>query len=200
MEKVKTFLANTIVKKFKSLGFCGALRFKMLYWAYRITGWHIRADVWDWVLEYLPKLDKWQQFKVLDIGTTSSLFIYELKKRGYRTYGLDIRPYQEKLKRIAFILKDITIKHKFVENFDFITCISVLEHTKYPYKAVETMALNLKRGGRLLLTIPTKEYAQGHEWEGFSYEDFLKEIVSSNFHIAEYTERKGQICACLVKK
>ena len=197
---MKTFLANTFAKWFKRLGFAGALRWRMLYWAYKLwPGLHIRDAEWDFVLDYLPKLDEWQEVKVLDVGATSSLFIYEIARRGYKTYGLDIRFYQEKLPiNINFIIKDITQKHKFVEDWDFIICISVLEHIKYPSNALYTMALNLKMGGRLLLTIPTNEFAQGHQWQGFNYQN-IKQILPYCLHINEYTERKGQICLALEK-
>ena len=100
---IKGMLANTIGKWFKSLGFAGALRWRILYWFYKISGWHIRHKEWDFVLEYLPLLTKAQHVKVLDVGATSSLFIYELARRGYKVYAIDIKPYQEKI-RNRFIL------------------------------------------------------------------------------------------------
>ena len=106
---LKTFLANTFVKWFKRLGFAGALRWRILYWIYKIwPGLHIRDAEWDWVLNYLPKLNKWKHVSILVVGCTSSLFVYELVRRGYEVDGIDIRPYQEKPKGFCYISGDIT--------------------------------------------------------------------------------------------
>lgn len=202
MEEIKTILANTIVKKFKSLGFAGALRFKMLYWAYRFWPMlHIRDVEWDFVLRHLPKLRPDQNAKVLDVGTTSSLFIYELYKRGYDTYGLDVRLYQEILpKDIKFKKGDIRDLVVIKDRFDYITCISVLEHIEDNKKeAIKRMALALKKDGRLLLTIPTPIFCQGKIYYGFTYQEFVS-LVETYFYLAEYKEDKGQILACLIRK
>lgn len=202
MEKIKSFLANTIVMWFKRLGFAGALRWRMLYWAYRLwPGLHIRDKEWDFVLNYLPPLYKWQQAEVLDVGATSSLFIYELARRGYRVYAIDKRPYQERIRTewICFLQRDVT--KTALSSMDFITCISVLEHIPLARQdlAINNMAKALKPGGKLLITIPTPIYADLHNFEGFTYERF-KRLCVKDFYLAEYTERKGQICACLVKR
>lgn len=208
---MKTFLANTIVMWYKRLGFAGALRWRILYWVYRLwPGLHIRDREWDFVLDYLPPLIKGQKARVLDVGATSSLFIYELARRGYDTWGLDIRSYQETLPEdIDFIRGDIRQfeglfclqGHVERKDFDFITCISVLEHIKKGQdEAIKGMVKALVPGGKLLLTIPTPVYAQGHDFNGFGYQQFIHNIASSYFYVAEYTERKGQICACLVRK
>ena len=56
---IKTFLI-ILASKFKSFPYFGRARFWILYWSYKITGWHIRAKEWDFVLEYLPKIIKEQ--------------------------------------------------------------------------------------------------------------------------------------------
>lgn len=199
MAKIKTFLANTFAKWFKRLGFAGALRWRILYWTYKIwPGLHIRDAEWDWVLNYLPRLDKWQRVSILDVGCTSSLFIYELARRGYTVEGIDIRPYQERLPYgIYFKQIDICgLKQDISYDFDFVVCISVLEHIlrDKQKQALDNMIRCLKPGGRLLLTIPTKEYAQGHGWEGFDGNSF---DFAETIRMLEYTERKGQICVSI---
>ena len=207
---MKTFLSKTIVMWYKRLGFAGAARWRLLYWTYKIwPGLHIRHKEWDWVLEYLPTLGKWQNVTVFDVGSTSSLFIYETMRRGYITIGSDIKDYQEKIKptlMYVFIKHDITTDPRRImaryNPFDFITCISVLEHIPCEKQAdaVKNMLTLLKTGGRLLLTIPTKEYAQGHPWSGFTYNLITEAILNKkDGHILEYTERAGQICVVIGK-
>jgi 2-polyprenyl-3-methyl-5-hydroxy-6-metoxy-1,4-benzoquinol methylase len=202
MEKIKTILANSLVLKFKRLGFAGALRFKMLYWAYRLWPMlHIRDVEWDFVLDYLPKLRSDQNARVLDVGCTSSLFIYELRKRGYDTYGMDLRNYQEKLPiDIKFRKGDIRDLVTIQTNFDFVTCISVLEHIEVDqWVAIKRIFQCLKKDGKLLITIPTRIFCQNKIYLGFSYQEF-KRLTNDFFIILDYHEAKGQILACLVKK
>lgn len=202
---VKTFLANTLAKWFKRLGFAGALRWRILYWTYRLwPGLHIRDCEWDFVLDYLPPLMKGQFARVVDIGCTSSLFIYEITRRGYMTAGVDIRPYQEKLPpKIKFYqhdMRDLTVGYD-VPGVEYLVCISVIEHigNLHDRQTIENMANTLAPDGKLLITLPNKIFAQGHDFKGYSFWDFL-DLIKDCFTIAEYTERKGQICACLVKK
>ena len=193
---MKTLISNTIAKWFKSLGFAGAFRFKALYWAYRITGWHIRHREWDFVLDYLPPLMKGQVVTVLDVGAARTLFIHELRRRKYCVVGLDLNPYQEKFE--PFIVGDVR-KLSLGYTVDFIICISVLEHIEEEQAlAIYRMIDALKFGGRLLLTIPTHEFAQGHPWHGFTKKE-LEAMLPKEAEIFEYAERMGQICACIGK-
>ncbi len=196
---MKLLISNTLVKWFKKLGFAGALRFKMLYWAYRLTGWHIRHREWDFVLDYLPPLAGWQKVSILDVGCAKSLFCHEIISRGYKLTGVDIS-IPEFVYPGYYIKADVRNK-RINPEFDFITCISVLEHVEGEsgqWLAMVNMVGGLKVGGRLILTIPTHEFAQGHPWHGFNYMDISK-IIPVNAKIIEYTERMGQLCLCIVR-
>ena len=194
---MKAFLANTIVHWFKRIPFAGRFRFKCLYWAYRITGWHIRHREWDFVLDYLPKLDKWQNVSVLDVGCAKSLFCHEVIARGYELIGLDLD--KPSFKYPGKFYQGNIVKFRLTKGVDFITCISVFEHVerKEQQRALYDMMVNLKLGGRLILTIPTHEFAQGHPWNGFNSND-LNKLLPEDFHgVLEYTERAGQICCSI---
>lgn len=200
--QIKKFIADYIVKPFKRFPYLGRQRFWVLYWAYRLTGWHIRHKEWDWVLEYFPELhNEEQHITVLDVGSTSSLFIYELDYRGYNIWGSDIRPYQCHFEK--FCVGDIC-KWSEDTRYNLITCISVLEHIGNKGKgnivkqkiAIRKMIHHLEVGGRLILTCPTKEFAIGHIWHGFTRTD-IESMLPSNARIYEYTERAGQLCLCI---
>jgi len=154
----------------------------------------------------LPPLTKAQNVKVLDVGCAKSLFIYELAHRGYETWGIDINGYQEKVPKDIKIYKGNIINFKMTNEADFITCISVLEHLpiKPNYSEHERVLYwilrNLKIGGRILLTIPTQEYAQRHPWLGYTHK-ILKDILCGMGGVAgiiiEQTERAGQLCVVI---
>ncbi len=191
---MKSLIAKYIVKPFKAFPYFGRFRFWCLYWAYRLTGWHIRHKEWDFVFEYLPKLGNWQKVLVLDVGCARNLFCHEVVARGYELYGFDIEETCFDYPG-TFIRWDI--REKNILKVDFITCISVLEHIEEGKdKALESMIFSLKIGGRLILTIPTKEFAQGHPWEGFNCQD-LEELLPDNCNVNEYTERAGQLCLAI---
>ncbi len=198
---MKSLIANTIVKWFKSFPYFGRFRFKCLYWAYRLTGWHIRHREWDFVLDYLPPLGKWQQVNILDVGCSRNLFCHEIISRGYDLIGLDLENPEFKYPGVNFIQQDIR-KYSVGSNQDFVTCISVFEHIENLDEnngqkiALNNMIQSLKVGGRLLLTIPTHEFAQGHPWSGFSYSD-IKKLLPNNSEIRDYCERAGQLCLAI---
>lgn len=191
---MKTLIANTLVKQFKKIPYLGRHRFWTLYWAYRITGWHIRHKEWDFVLQYLPPLADWQKVSILDVGCSRNLFCHELDSRGYKVTGFDLEPFNGPFPGDFYILD---IRDSGSGGMDFVTCISVLEHIETGKdKALENMVNSLKIGGRLLLTIPTEEFAQGHPWKGFTRSS-LESLLPGNCVISEYTERAGQICCAI---
>jgi 2-polyprenyl-3-methyl-5-hydroxy-6-metoxy-1,4-benzoquinol methylase len=194
---MKILIANTIVKWFKQLGFAGRLRFWCLYLAYRITGWHIRHQEWDFVLDYLPSLGKWQKVRLLDVGCSRSLFCHEVVARGYSLDGIDLEnPYFEYPGTFQKLDIRETADTMMSHVYDFVTCISVLEHVEGDNgqrDALKNMINALKVGGRLLLTIPTNEFAQGHPWHGFNREEILS-LLPYTARMNEYTERMGQLC------
>lgn len=197
----KCYVSLTVVRWFKMFPYFGRTRFWILYWAYRLTGWHIRHEEWDFVLNYLPQLHKWQKVFVMDVGCSRSLFVHELAGRGYRVAGMDLEPFQGRFpynkQPHGFFLGDIrNCQNRNIYNF--VTCISVLEHIKENKKlALENMINLIVIGGRVLITIPTNEFAQGHEWHGFYRKHFEQILLPENARIIEYTERAGQICMAL---
>lgn len=191
---IKDFISITFGKWWRVFPISGTLRFRIMHMAYRLTGWHIRHKEWDFVLEYLPPLAKWQKVSVLDVGTSRTLFCHELVSRGYNLVGVDLEQYIGNYPG-HFIIKDI--RNKSFEDFDFVLCVSVLEHIETnQIKALENMVKSLRIGGRLILTIPTKEYAQGHPWDGFTWKKVMDmfDSIRPSVYIVEQTERLGQIC------
>ena len=209
--KIKDFLSETIVKRYKRLGFCGTLRFRIIKLAYKLFPCiGSRYVEWEFVLDYLFPLTT-QKASVLDVGASSSLFIYELNKRGYATYGLDQRPYQEKQPNsIAFMRSDVTDMNGFHNGaFDYLTCISTIEHIGIGQygddickdgdkKAIAEMHRILKPDGKLLITTHTRVYSRNTGNKGYTYNEFM-ELVK-DFEVIDYKERKGQILACCVKR
>ena len=197
-------IATKLAYKFKSFPYFGRQRFWILYFAYKITGWHIRHYEWEWLLKYLPKLHNRDQIvSIFDVGCSRNLLCHELVSKGYSLYGCDLEMFQGKYPGVQFNLADIRNGYNKLDH-NFVTCISVLEHIgndgkgSFPdqKKALENMCASLKIGGRLLLTCPTREFAIGHEWHGFSWAD-MASIMPKTMRSIESTERAGQLCMAL---
>ncbi len=201
-----------MIKLFKRLRFFGALRSKILRFGHRVLlpcGGH--SSQWDFVLDYLPFVYDKNRLKILEVGCTQTLFIYELEKLGYETWGVDIRPYQDKLpKNIKFIQGNLLNVDLPKNYFDYIVLVSVLQHIgtgqygedKYAdgeRKTIKKIATLLKPRGVLLLTTVKETIINKYALKGYNYFS-IKDIFSGDFEIQEYTERHGHICVAMIKK
>jgi SAM-dependent methyltransferase len=201
-----------MIKLFKRLGCFGATRFWILQWGHRLFlpcgGFYMQRR---WVLDNLPYVYEKNKLKILDVGSTESLLIYELYRRGYETWGIDIRAYQEKLPRgIKFInedLLDLTLPEDY---FDYIANVSVLQSVniaQYGGKKcsngerlmLDAMWAILKPNGIALLTAPSERIVDKYVRKGYNY-FMIKDLVEGLFEIQEYREIHGHICVALIKK
>lgn len=89
--------------------------------------------------------------KVLDVGAGTSSLPHLLSYCGYKVEAVDLNP-----NNYFFDVKSKDIsKSPYRENrYDFVTCISVLEHIPDYDSAVKNMIAGLKQGGILILTTP----------------------------------------------
>lgn len=114
--------------------------------------------------------------KTLDCGCCESYLVEELSKLGFDSYGVDLRDYGQGCKGglAAFSFKfykgDIRNMNMFKdETFDIVFAISTIEHVglvETPYytdskldadgdiKSVQEMLRVLKKGGKIIITIP----------------------------------------------
>ena len=164
-----------------------------------------------WVLDYLPYVYQKKKLKILDVGSTGSLLIYELDRLGYETWGIDLRPYQEKLpKGIRFVRNDLLRANLPYGYFDYIMCIGVLNHVgtgqyggeRYidgEHQIICEMARILKPNGIVLLVTTSERIVDKYARKGYNYLK-IKDMVSELFEIQEYTEKHGHICVALIKK
>lgn len=205
---MRWWLSQTAVKWFKQCGVLGWVRFRILRLAYKIF-WigSPRNGEWDFVLQWMRPLKKFQgEVRVLDVGSTESLLIYELMHRGYRVQGIDQRPYQEK--NIYTTICDIMDKIEYLGIYDYIVAISTIEHiglgayqdatNNYGDKiSMNNLHKILKPNGYFIITVPNKHLGTD-TGRGYSYQDFEK-LIKGLFKIVHYEERSNQICAVLCR-
>jgi SAM-dependent methyltransferase len=101
---------------------------------------------------------------VLDVGCGSGWFLRELASSGFDTlYGVDIsrRQYLKGKKKGkaqgTFVEGDAYDLPFGSESMNLVLMTEILEHLEEPRRAVNEAARVLKKGGRLLVTVPWKE-------------------------------------------
>ncbi len=93
---------------------------------------------------------------LLDIGSGTGVFLYEMKKKGYKVEGIDLD------ERYALFLKEKNIKvHvknldklRIKKKFDIISLNKVLEHVKNPLCLLKKSLKFLKRNGIIYIEVP----------------------------------------------
>jgi len=98
--------------------------------------------------------------EILDVGTGKSALPHLLATCGFRVTAIDkIKDYWKDglFNRHYYIVNDDITNPKIEKQFDFITCISVLEHIPNHKAAVRGIFKLLKPKGYLLLTFPYNE-------------------------------------------
>lgn len=139
------------------------------------------------VLEMLPKVNG----KILDIGCHGGTFtkIIAQKTKAKEIYGIDISK-----KAIEFAKKRLP-KFKFQVAsaeylpftsgfFDGVTCLEVLEHVDDPEKVLSEIKRVLKKGGWLVILVPTENKLFKFLW--FFWTTFGKGKVWRHAHVQHF--------------
>ena len=97
---------------------------------------------------------------VLDVGTGVTALPQLMRTCGFEVSAIDnIKDYWPSgmLNRHYHVQDDDILAPRLAGPFDFITCISTLEHIRDHARAVRNMFALLRPGGRLILTFPYNE-------------------------------------------
>jgi SAM-dependent methyltransferase len=97
---------------------------------------------------------------VLDIGTGTTALPHLMRTCGYLVTAIDnVHDYWPAgmVNRHYHVINDDILNSQLSGKFDFITCVSVLEHIPAHELAVRSMFSLLNPGGRILLTFPYNE-------------------------------------------
>jgi 2-polyprenyl-3-methyl-5-hydroxy-6-metoxy-1,4-benzoquinol methylase len=121
-------------------------------------------------VEYLflfRKLAETRPKTILDVGSGQTALPSLLRHCGYKVTAIDnVSDYWRSgmENRHFHVIKDDITNTQLTDTFDFICCISTLEHIKDYKKAVKNMVGLLNPGGHLLLTFP------------FSYSNYIENV------------------------
>ena len=95
--------------------------------------------------------------KLLDVGSGSGQFLYEMKRKGLEVYGIEPGEFdKENAKKEKLNIKQTTLKNaKFKdETFDIVTMNHVLEHVNNPKETLKEIHRILKKNGLFIVAVP----------------------------------------------
>ncbi len=93
--------------------------------------------------------------KLLDAPAGSGILSTKFKGLGFECYCCDINAEGFKAQDIEFKVGDLNKRIPFETSyFDYITCIDGLEHMENPHNAIREFKRLLKKGGKLIISIP----------------------------------------------
>jgi len=127
---------------------------------------------------------------VLDVGTGTTSLPHLMTTCGFVVTAIDnVHDYwtTDAMNRHFHVIDDDITSSQLEQSFDFITCVSVLEHIREADAAVASMFALLNPGGHLLLTFPYSEgeyVSNVYDLPGSSYgQDFA--FTTQSFSRAE---------------
>lgn len=125
--------------------------------------------------------------KILDFGCSKSLLVLQFASQGYKTIGVDFRPYPIKYPNFKFYQMNVLNLPE--KNFDIIVALSVVEHiglgaynknnknTKLE-DVINKLYNMLKLHGKLILTFPMGISYTGNFLHCFTYEEAWEKLLS----------------------
>jgi 2-polyprenyl-3-methyl-5-hydroxy-6-metoxy-1,4-benzoquinol methylase len=103
--------------------------------------------------------------KLLNAGCGDGFFDYFLKKKAKNIVSFDLNKGDIQIAKIINPENNIDYSIGSIENircksnfFDCIICVDVLEHLKNDKKAIKELIRVLKKGGKLIITTPSKNF------------------------------------------
>lgn len=160
--------------------------------------------------------------KILDLGCVGSKISLQLASLGYKVVGIDYRPLIFKHKNLKFIQGNFFNIDLPAESFDCVICISTIEHIGLPAynikpfeqgdkKAIEKIYTLLKKGGKLILTVPfgkalVNQFERNYDQKSlnqliimFKIDEFeIYERSKSGWILSNNFSKKSEKVACVV--
>jgi 2-polyprenyl-3-methyl-5-hydroxy-6-metoxy-1,4-benzoquinol methylase len=163
-----------------------------------IYGDTLVVDRWNWLKRKLPPVKN--DLKVLDIGCGNGVFAIGLALAGYSVLGLTWSE-EDRLKavkraalcgarRTKFELQNVRFldgRKDLINKFDIVICLETIEHIINDKKLMADMARCLKKGGRLLLTTPNRNYAPF--WMGENKKKHISSVEDGRHVRIGYTKK-----------
>lgn len=125
-----------------------------------------------------------RNIKVLDIGAGGSPYGKMIAAKGYKYFSQDFQQLNDdQIREGSYSKIDYVCNAENLpiddESFDIIICTEVLEHVPDPSKVIKEMVRVLKKGGRIVITIP--RISPAHQLPYCYYSGFHEPWVEYEF-------------------
>jgi SAM-dependent methyltransferase len=144
----------------------------------------------------IKKLTRLKNGNLLDVGSGTGHFAFEMKKSGWNVKGVEINEKARNFSAFTFGLDVIApekISNLVAKSFDCITMWHVLEHFHNPSKYISDIIPLLKPGGICLIALPNcSSYDSnhyGHFWAAFDVPRHLWHFDPFTFSF--FSEKSG---------
>ncbi len=142
---------------------CSVLIYKLILFFLDLVilrSWYIRKEIFLWS----KKIS--YQAKILDAGSGLGQYISLLSKKGSNLNLVSLEDDADKIRLQEYLFHDIDKRNiKFIcsnlvdfkraNSFDLVLLVDVLEHIKADQKVLRNMFFSLKKGGLLLISVPS---------------------------------------------
>ncbi len=156
--------------------------------------------------------------KILDVGSGSGQFLYEMKQLGIECFGVEPSKFDEKSsKKQGLQIKNVDLlSAKYPkDNFDLVTMNHVLEHVPNPQEIIKEVHKILRKGGRFIVAVPNNSSLAHRIFKKnwyqldvprhlfhFSEKILAKELIGLGFRIEKvrHNSRPSQFSISLKRK
>lgn len=146
--------------------------------------------------QILNWVEREQPVNVLEVGTATGYFSFEMTKRGCTVTGIEKDPEMAKVARSycsKMLIGDIeSINLEDLGQYDAIICADVLEHLREPRKTLQQLHSLLKPEGRIIISLPNI----AHVWVRINlllgYFDYEKSGILDETHLRFFTLKSAK--------
>jgi SAM-dependent methyltransferase len=131
-----------------------------LYAQLQKLDWYYMADKWEFcvALDLIPN-----RARVLEVGVGFGHFLESARARGLDVTGIELNSSAaQRARNSGFRVFETSLtdlaQSESVETFDAICAFQVLEHIPEPKPFIESMLMNLRPGGALILSVPDADF------------------------------------------
>jgi len=146
-----------------------------------------RKNLYQFIYKSLKKNLK-KNHKILNIGAGGEIEEY-LKEFSNNIYSIDI----DKRRKPNQVLNICDNKFKKKLNYkpSIVFCFEVLEHTENPIKAVENIFAVLKKGEKVLVSVPFNFHIHDEPFDYFRFTQYGLKLLFKKFSKIEIKKRNG---------
>lgn len=146
---------------------------------------------WAWYKECVDRCVKFCNGCTLDVGCGDGLLANKLSKKVDYVHGVDTSV--DGLKIALEMCKEPSVRFELLDvesedigaEFDYMTCLNVIEHLKKPDSLIKILRNNITKGAIIITDVPTGHVGRYHEHEFTKKElmDLFKEFKPKYFRI-----------------